>query len=133
MYGVIPRNLKKNDVCMSNHLPEVHKLGIHTHTHTLTHTHTRTHTHTNTLTHIHTHTYTHTHNTHTYKHTYTQTHTHTHTHTCKLAGEGTLRTCMCTHKLALLGQPFVRGTKSRMSWQTHVRTFDLPAYTVNLP
>ena len=46
MSGVIPSNLKKNDVSISNRFPEVHKHGIHTHTHTHTHTQTDRHTHT---------------------------------------------------------------------------------------
>ena len=37
MFGVISRNLKKDDVSVSNRFPEVHKRGIHTHTHTHTH------------------------------------------------------------------------------------------------
>ena len=47
MSGVIPRNLKKNDVSISKRLPGVHKRGIRTdtYTHTQTHTHTDTHTH----------------------------------------------------------------------------------------
>ena len=46
MFGVIPRNLKKNDFSISNRFPGVHKRVIHTHTHTHTHTQTDTHTHT---------------------------------------------------------------------------------------
>ena len=46
MSGVIPRNLKRNDVSISNRFPEIHKRGIHTQRHTHTHTHTDTHTHT---------------------------------------------------------------------------------------
>ena len=42
MFGVIPRNLKKTDVSISNRFPGVHKRGIHIYTHT--HTHTQTHT-----------------------------------------------------------------------------------------
>ena len=45
MSGVIPRNLKKNDVSISNRFTGVHKRGIHTHTHRQTDTHTHTHTH----------------------------------------------------------------------------------------
>ena len=41
MSGVIPRNLKKNDVSISNHFPEVHKTR-HTHTHTCKNTDTHT-------------------------------------------------------------------------------------------
>ena len=41
MSGVIPRNLKKNEVSISNRFPGVHKHGIHTQEHTHTHTHTR--------------------------------------------------------------------------------------------
>ena len=33
MFGFITRNLKKNDVCISNRFPGIHKRGIHTHTH----------------------------------------------------------------------------------------------------
>ena len=44
MSGIIPRNLKKNDVPISNHFPGVHKRSIHTHRQTHTHTHTHTHT-----------------------------------------------------------------------------------------
>ena len=33
MAGVIPCNLKKNDVSISNRLSEVHKRGTYTHTH----------------------------------------------------------------------------------------------------
>ena len=42
MSGVIPRNLKKNDVSISNRFPGDRKRGIHTqiHRHTDTHTHT---------------------------------------------------------------------------------------------
>ena len=47
-FGVIPHNLKKNDVSTSNRFPEVHKRGIHTHTHTQTDKHTDRHTHTQT-------------------------------------------------------------------------------------
>ena len=52
LYGVIPSNLKKNDVSISNRFSGVHKRGIHTdtQTHTDTHTHTQTHTHTDTHT-----------------------------------------------------------------------------------
>ena len=57
MFGVIPHNLKKNDVSISNRFTEVHKHG--THTHTNTHTRTNTHTHIHTLTHTHSHTHTH--------------------------------------------------------------------------
>ena len=32
MSGVIPRNLKQNDVSILNHFPGVHKRGIHTQT-----------------------------------------------------------------------------------------------------
>ena len=42
MSGVIPSNLKKNDVSISNSFPGVHKRGIHTDTQT--HTHTQTYT-----------------------------------------------------------------------------------------
>ena len=49
MSGIIPSNLQKNDVSISNSFPGVHKCGIHTdtqtHTHTDTHTHTQTHLH----------------------------------------------------------------------------------------
>ena len=38
MAGVIPRNLKKNDISISNRFSGVHKRGIHTQTHTHTHT-----------------------------------------------------------------------------------------------
>ena len=43
MSGVIPRNLEKNDVSISNRFPEVHKRGIQTHTHTHRQKHTHTH------------------------------------------------------------------------------------------
>ena len=43
MSGVIPRNLKKNDVSTSKRFPGVHKRGIHTDTQTHTQTHTHTH------------------------------------------------------------------------------------------
>ena len=43
MSGVIPSNLKKNDVSISNRFPEVHKGDTHTHTHTDRQTHTQTH------------------------------------------------------------------------------------------
>ena len=36
MSGVIRRNLKQNDVSISNRFPGVHKRGIHTDTHTHT-------------------------------------------------------------------------------------------------
>ena len=41
MSGVIPRNLKKNDISISNRFPGIHKRGIQTHRHI--HTHTDTH------------------------------------------------------------------------------------------
>ena len=44
MSGVIPRNLKKNDVSISNRFPGVHKRGILTHTDSQTDRHTHTHT-----------------------------------------------------------------------------------------
>ena len=44
MAGVIPRNLKKNDVSTSNRFPGVHKRGIHTGKHTDKHSHKHTHT-----------------------------------------------------------------------------------------
>ena len=44
MSGVIPRNLKNNDVSTSNRFPGVHKRGIHTDTHTHTQSHTHRHT-----------------------------------------------------------------------------------------
>ena len=40
MSSVIPRNLKKYDVSISNRFPGVHKRGIHTHTDTDKHTDT---------------------------------------------------------------------------------------------
>ena len=43
MSGVIPHNLKKNDISISNHFPVVHKCGIYTYRQTDTHTHTDTH------------------------------------------------------------------------------------------
>ena len=45
MSGIVPRNLKKNDVSDSNRFPGVQKRGIHTETQTHTHTDTHTHTH----------------------------------------------------------------------------------------
>ena len=39
MSGVIPRNLKKHDVPISNRFPEVHKRRLHRHTDTHTQTH----------------------------------------------------------------------------------------------
>ena len=45
MSGVIPRNLKKNDVSISNRFPGVHKRGIHTHADRQTDRQTLTHTH----------------------------------------------------------------------------------------
>ena len=38
MSGVIPSNLKENDVSISNRFPEAHKRGIHTDRQTDTHT-----------------------------------------------------------------------------------------------
>ena len=38
MSGVILRNLKNNDISISNRIPGVHKRDTHTHTHTHTHT-----------------------------------------------------------------------------------------------
>ena len=61
MSGVIPRNLKKNDVSISNRFPEIHKYGIHTHARTHALTHARTHTRAHTQTHTHSHSHTHTH------------------------------------------------------------------------
>ena len=40
MFGVLSRNLKKNEVSISNRFPGIHKRGIHTHRQTDTHTHT---------------------------------------------------------------------------------------------
>ena len=75
MFGVIPRNLKKNAVSITNRFPEIRKRGIQTDTQTHRHTDTHTHRHTNThTTHTHTHARTHTHT-----HTHARTHTHTHT------------------------------------------------------
>ena len=48
MFDVIPAIKKKNNVSISNSIPDVHKRGIHTHAHRNTHTDTDTDTHTHT-------------------------------------------------------------------------------------